>query len=72
MCVYLFVIGLYMDVHTYVLVCELSILFFIVFELHSSQDRGVRVHFTSTGDKVYGEVPEGKGQIYYMCIYTLC
>jgi hypothetical protein len=28
-----------------------------VFELRGSQDCTVRVHFTSTGDKVYGSVP---------------
>ena len=33
-----------------------------MFELKSSQDRAVKVHFTSTGDKVYGPVPDGKGQ----------
>ena len=33
-----------------------------VFELRGSQEVAVRVHFTSTGDKVYGSVPEGKGQ----------
>ena len=33
-----------------------------VFELHTKHDCSVRVHFTSTGDKVYGAVPEGKGQ----------
>ena len=33
-----------------------------VFELHTKQDCSVRVHFTSTGDKVYGPVPDGKGQ----------
>ena len=33
-----------------------------VFELHTKQDSSVRVHFTSTGDKVYGPVPDGKGQ----------
>ncbi|CAI8043212.1 Interleukin enhancer-binding factor 2 homolog [Geodia barretti] len=31
-----------------------------VFELHTKQDCSVRVHFTSTGDKVYGPVPDGK------------
>jgi interleukin enhancer-binding factor 2 len=31
-----------------------------VFELRGSQEVAVRVHFTSTGDKVYGSVPEGK------------
>ena len=47
-------------------------IFIAVFELHSSQDQGVRVHFTSTGDKVYGLIPEGKGQELMLSFLVHC